>query len=303
VSETARGSGLVPEPQVSSLAVLRDPYGRTAEAFGVLKSRLEFARLEHDFKSLLLTSARPYPAKSAVAANLAVALAQAGRRVLLCDLDSRRTSVTSLFGLGERPGVTEVALGHRTPEEAIVAIPGSALIASPPIVHERLAVGDADAGGLSLTPGVRGELKVLPFGGVPPHSGFLGTRAVAELLETLRYARADLVLIDAPPLLASGEAQTLGALADALIVALADPARPAVLADLAATLSRLPARPLGFITVGVPRERAESPSVGRGGRVDPAGGEVTPLTPSNGHGRERASAARYTTVRGSGDPT
>lgn len=250
-------------PPVPPLAVLRDPFGREAEAFSVLKSSLEFARLEHEFKTLMLTSARRYRGKAEVAADLAVSLTQAGRRVLLCDLDTQRSSVTSLFGLEERPGVTEVALGQCALEEALVSIPTL-------------------------------SLQVLPFGGLPPHSGFLGTRAVADLVEGLRDVSADLVLIDAPPLLASGEAQTLGALADALVVAVADPVRPADLADLGVTLARLPARPLGLITVGVPHA-----SEGRG--RDEADRELRVVAARSNGREQRETGARYPTARGS-DP-
>ena len=256
-----------PVPAVPPLAVLRDPHGREAEAFGVLKSGLEFAGLEHDFKSLLMTSARYYRGKAGIAANLAVTMTRGGRRVLLCDLDARRASITSLFGLEERPGITEVALGSCSLEEAIVPIPA-----------------------------VPGDLTVLPSGALPPHSG----RAVADLIESLRQVRADLVLIDAPPLLASGEAQTLGALADALIVALADPVRPTVLNELAMTLERLPARPLGFITVGVARDNTDVSAPGNG--AGPADREVRQLAaPSNGRGQRRPAHAGHTAIRGSGD--
>ncbi len=262
-----------PGPEVPPLAVLRDPHGHTAEAFSVLKSSLEFAGLEHEFTSLLLTSARSYRGKAELAANLAVTMTRGGRRVLLCDLDARRASITSLFGLEERPGVTEVALGSSALEQAMVTIPA-----------------------------VPGDLMVLPTGSVPPHSGFLGTRAVADLIESLRHVRADLVLIDAPPLRASGEAQTLGALADALIVALADPVRPAVLNELAVTLSRVPARPLGFITVGVARETVEVAAPGSGAGGGAADLEVQPLAaPSNGHGPRSPAHAGQAAIRGSGD--
>lgn len=271
-----------------SLAVVRDPYGRTAEAYRVLKSSLEFARLEYDFKSLLLTSPRQYRGKSETVANLAVTLAQSGRRVLLCDLNAGRASISDLFCLEERAGMTEVAMGRATLEEAIVSIPVPSLL--PPGHIDR---GDPADGGAPRRNGSsrgyesRQGLSVLPFGGLPPHSGFLGTRAVAELVEELRYAHADLVLIDAPSLLASGEAQTLSAVADALVVAVVDPVRSSMLADLAATLSRLPALPLGFVSVGVGRESGERSDEGTGGGGDPTPGDLKqlPLSSSghNGH--------------------
>jgi Mrp family chromosome partitioning ATPase/capsular polysaccharide biosynthesis protein len=272
------------ELRAEALAAVRDPYGRTADAYRVLKSSLEFARLEHDFKSLLFTSACQ-PGRSETVANLGVTLVQSGRRVLVCDLHAGRASISELFGLEECPGVTDVALGKASLEDSIVSVPASSLFPSTPPGTENLP-GGARLNGFSSAR--RGYLGVLPFGGPPPHSGFLGTRDVAELMEELAHAHADLVLIDAPPLLASGEAQTLSVLADAMVVVLVDPVRPAILTDVAATLSGLPARPLGYITVGVVREGSESGGDG-GQEVRPSSSAEISQPPgvssaANGHG-------------------
>jgi Mrp family chromosome partitioning ATPase/capsular polysaccharide biosynthesis protein len=271
-----------------ALAVVRDPYGRTADAYRVLKSSLEFARLEHDFKSLLFTSASR-PGRSETVANLAVTLVQSGRRVLVCDLHAGRASITELFRLEECPGVTDVALGRASLEDSVVSVSASSLIPTGRPGSEGLP-GAARLNGFASARDGRGHLGVLPFGGLPPHSGFLGTRDVAELVEELGHAHADLVLIDAPPLLVSGEAQTLSVLADAMVVVLVDPVRPAILTDVAATLSQLPARPLGYITVGVIREDSHSHSRSGGGHgvIPPSPTEISrpPRVSSaaNGHG-------------------
>jgi Mrp family chromosome partitioning ATPase/capsular polysaccharide biosynthesis protein len=275
------GEPTAAELGAEALAVVRDPYGRTADAYRVLKSSLELARLEHDFKSLLFTSACR-PGRSETVANLAVTLVQSGRRVLVCDLHAGRASITELFRLEECPGVTDVALGRATLEDAVVSVSASSLIPTSRADTEGLP-GGARLNGFPSARDARGHLGVLPFGGPPPHSGFLGTRDVAELVEELGHAHADLVLIDAPPLLVSGEAQTLGVLADAMVVVLVDPVRPAILTDVAATLSQLPARPLGYITVGVVREGGES----RGG----GGHEVRPSSPAEISRPPRASSA------------
>lgn len=247
----------------ASLVVLDDPNGREARAFRVLKSSLEFARLEHDFKSLLLTSARPYNGQAETVANLAVTLAQAGQRVLLCDLSARQPAIGDLFRLNGQPGVTDLILSGIDFQDAVVPI------------------SDAELGG---------NLDVLPFGGPAPHSGFLGTREVTGLLDQLKRAPYDLVLIDAPPLLASGDAQTLSTLADAVIIALPDPVRPRVIEDLSGTLSRLPVLALGFLTVGASHAVARTRPIDSGGanggapRRDLA--PVTPITNGTGNGHQ-----------------
>jgi Mrp family chromosome partitioning ATPase/capsular polysaccharide biosynthesis protein len=243
VSDRSRG--------VSTLAALGDQHGREAEAFRVLTSSLEFASLEHDFKSVAVTCGCDYRGKPATIANLGVTLALSGRRVLLCDLDGRGRGIGDLFALQARPGVTDVVLDHAGLDEAVASIP-----VPPPVSWHRNGEGaetlpEIVVGETSFLTNPEERLGVLPFGGaLLPNSGFLGSRAVTDLVQELKNAQLDLLLIDTPPLLASGDARSLSARADAVIVALASPVRAPVLEELARTLSRSPAIPLGFITVG-----------------------------------------------------
>jgi Mrp family chromosome partitioning ATPase/capsular polysaccharide biosynthesis protein len=280
----------VGELGAEALAVVRDPYGRTADAYRVLKSSLEFARLEHDFKSLLFTSACR-PERSETVANLAVTLVQAGRRVLVCDLHAHRGSTTELFRLQDCPGVTDVAFGKASLEGSIVNVSASSLYPASHLGNEDLP-GGTRLNGFPSAGDVRGHLGVLPFGGPAPHSGFLGTRAVMDLVEELGRAQADLVLIDAPPLLVSGDAQMLSAIADALVVILSDPVRPSALTDVAVTLSRLPALTLGFVTVGVARKASEGDDHGAPDVDGPAFGEIKRIdgAASTGNGHVAAPA-------------
>jgi len=268
--------------RTASLAVLDDPNGQEARSFRVLKSSLEFARLEHDFKSLLFTSARPYAGQAETVANLAITLAQGGQRVLLCDLNACRPSIGDLFGLEGQPGFIELIRGWGALENAVVPIADRSLGSSAPV----LAGGDPGSsnGSTGVTPGhpLTGSLDVLPFGGPPPHSGFLGTRAVSDLLEQLGHAPYDCVLIDAPPLLASGEAHTLSTVSDAVILALPDPVRMQMIDDLAATLTRLPVMALGFVIVGPSRALARTRAPGPASTPTPEP-DLVPVTPiSNG---------------------
>lgn len=269
----------------ASLAVLDDPNGQEAKSFRVLKSSLEFARLEHDFKSLLFTSARPYACQAETVANLAITLAQAGQRVLLCDLSASRPAIGDLFGLEGRAGIIELIRGWGALEDAVVPIIDPSLD-SPEALVNGGDPGSSDGHAANGKPGhpLGGSLDVLPFGGPVPHSGFLGTRAVSELLEQLGRTTYDLVLFDAPPLLASGEAQTLSTVPDAVIVALPDPVRMSVIDELSATLTRLPVLALGFVTVGPSRAMVRTRPPDGGVSAGPLGRDLAPVTPiSNGH--------------------
>jgi polysaccharide biosynthesis transport protein len=280
----------------ASLVVLDDPGGREATAFRVLTSSLEVARHEHGIKSLLFTSAQSYDSQPETVANLAMTLAQAGHRVLLCDLTARQPAIGDLFGLAGRPGVTEVIIAGTPLEDAVVTINDPSLASAAP---GSAGEDSANGGGMppAVTPSrnVGGSLAVLPFGRPAPHSGFLGTRAVTELMEQLKDAPYDLILIDAPPLLAAGEAQTLSMLADAVIVAFPDTVRLRRLEDLSATLSRLPVLALGFVTVGVGSARARGRSPGSGVTVPTSSPELAPVT-SIANGRPVAVPRRVETL-------
>ena len=234
-----------------SLVTLRDQNGRQAEAFRVLKSSLDFASLEHDFKSIVLTSGREYKGKAMTIANLGVTLALSGRRVLLCDLDGRAPAIGDLFGLQGHPGVTDVVLGYAGLDDAIASIPVPSPFSWPRTAEANKTPENGSASETAFLRNKQAFLGVLSFGGgLLPNSGFLGSRAVTGLVEELQHTNVDLVLIDTPALLAYGEARTLSARVDAVIVALAPPVRAPLLHELARTLSRSPALPLGFITVG-----------------------------------------------------
>jgi capsular exopolysaccharide synthesis family protein len=194
----------------------------------MLRTNLEFVNLERDARSIMVTSAVQAEGKSTTVANLAVAYARAGRRVVLVDLDLRRPFVEKFFGLEGRPGVTDVALGRLDLDHALIPVE----ISRPGLTESRT---------------VSGELEVLPTGALPPDAGeFVGTRALGAILRNLRD-RFDIVLVDAPPLLKVGDALALSARVDALIVvSRLRVVRRGMLAELQRILSAAPADRLGF---------------------------------------------------------
>jgi succinoglycan biosynthesis transport protein ExoP len=147
-----------------------------AEAFRILRTNLRFATVDGAVSTLLITSAEPDEGKTSVAANLGVAMAQDGRKVLAVDADLRRPSLHRAFGLPNVAGLTSLLLDDLELERSIV--------------ETELA-----------------NLYVLPSGPTAPNpSELLGSQRMTRLIEEFR-AFADVVLFDVSPVL--GYADTL----------------------------------------------------------------------------------------------
>ena len=112
--DVARRTGLsllarIPEPpkklqRADELVMIEQPLSVEAEAFRMLRTNIDFAGLDRDTRSLMVTSAIEQEGKSTTIANLAVAQARAGKRVVLVDLDLRRPRIDKFFQLQGRPG-------------------------------------------------------------------------------------------------------------------------------------------------------------------------------------------------------
>jgi tyrosine-protein kinase len=223
----------------NKLVMIDDPGGRNSEAFRVLRTNLEFANLERGANTILVTSAVQGEGKSTTAANLAVALAYAGRHVVLVNLDLRRPHQGELFHGTTPSGLTAVALGRISLDEALIPV--------------------ALAGADDLLTLEQGLLEVLDTGQLPPSPGdFLLTNTLAEILEQLAE-RADIVLIDAPPLLTVGDTLILSSKVDAiLLIARMGIVRRPMLKELRRVLQACPAVKLGFVLTGAQSEEGYS---------------------------------------------
>jgi polysaccharide biosynthesis transport protein len=243
-----------------SLVMLEAPRSKESEAFRMLRTNLEFTNLEHDARVIMVTSALESEGKSTTASNLALALARSGRHVALADLDLRRPYLDRFFDLSDRPGLTQVALGHVELEEALATI----AITDPSDNSQRIR----DALGANGTNGharVSGVLEVLPSGPIPPDAGeFVGTHAVTAIIQRLRD-RADFVIVDAPPLLNVGDAMALSPKVDGIIlVTRLKVLRRGTLKELHRLLANVPAKPLGFVVTGAEVEKGYGYGYGYG---------------------------------------
>src|SRR5262249_27375398 len=149
---------------------------------------LQFAAVEHPFRTLLVTSAEQADGKTTVASNLAVVLAQAGQQVLLVEADLRRPSLHDVFGIQNRVGLTSLLVDEGLPA------------ASAPIATRVLG------------------LSVVPSGPLPPNpSELLASRRMRSRLAELREL-ADVVILDSPPVLAVSDPVVLAGLVDGTLL-------------------------------------------------------------------------------------
>jgi len=151
------------------LIVETDPHSTAAEEFRRLRTNLQFVDVTTGGKhSFVVTSPMAGEGKTTVAANLALAVASTGTRVLLVDGDLRNPSVANAMGLEGGVGLTTILLGRAAPSDVI-------------------------------QPWRDTSLSVLPAGEIPPNpSELLGSDAMKRLVGSLVDAY-DFVIIDSPP--------------------------------------------------------------------------------------------------------
>lgn len=205
--------------------VIRDAEGSTqAEDYRTIRTNLRFVQLDAAHRSVVVTSSGEREGKSTTAANLALAVARLGQRVLLVDADLRRPTLATMFGLDGSLGLADVLIGD-------VELDG--------------AVQLVDAGRLGL----------LPAGAVPPNPNeLLQSHAMDDLLARIQN-EYDLIIIDSPPLLAVSDAAVLSTrTSGAIVVAAAGRTRRGQIRQALEALDRVEARTLGLIITMVPRK-------------------------------------------------
>jgi receptor protein-tyrosine kinase len=203
-------------------------FAARTEAFRLLRTNLQFLDLDQQPRSLVITSAVPGEGKTATSTNLAVALAQAGRRVLLVDGDLRRPRVAGLLDLDGAVGLTTVLVGSATLEDAIQ-------------VHQ--------ASGLHF----------LASGAKPPNpTEILQSRVTHDLLARLRN-EFDMVIVDAPPLLPVADAAVLATATDgSIIVARHGNTTRDQLREATSRIEGVGGRLFGIVINMIPRRAADS---------------------------------------------
>lgn len=168
------------------LITLTDPRSPISEAYRSLRTNLSFYSVDKPIRTLVVTSPAAGAGKSTTVANLAVTMAQSGRRTILVDCDLRRPQLHEFFDLPNEQGLTDAILDESAP--------------------------------LALQATLVENLRLLTSGPKPPNpADLLGSRQTDRVINALRE-QADIVLFDAPPVLGLTDAVVLGGKVDGVLL-------------------------------------------------------------------------------------
>jgi polysaccharide biosynthesis transport protein len=162
--------------------------GMAGESFRMLQTNLQFLNADDSLKVVVVSSAQSGEGKSTVAANLALAVAELGKKVLLVDADMRKPSQHLIWRQGNYEGLSNVLSGQCDQKEA--------------------------------TTEVQPNLFLMTAGVVPPNPVVL-IDSVQMSTSIAQWSQDyDLVIIDAPPLTVAADAAILGTQAGGLLFVL-----------------------------------------------------------------------------------
>ncbi len=181
--------GYIPNIEEEGLRLIRDisTFSPLMESYRTLRTNINFAAVGNQVRSMVVTSSVPAEGKSTTCANLAMAMAMDGKKVIIVDADLRRPSQHHLFKVDASPGLTDILIGSHTIDE----------------VMRQTSVEN---------------VFIIPAGSPPPNPAeLLGSAAMGRFLAEVE-TRADVVLLDTPPALAVADATVLAARTDGALL-------------------------------------------------------------------------------------
>lgn len=183
-----------PQDDGNALIAAKKPRSPVTEEFRTLRTNVQFASIDRELKSFLVTSSEPTEGKTTIAANLAVVFAQSGRDTLLIDADLRRPEVHNRFDIGNHAGLTSLFFN--------------------PIDNPHDHLGDHLQNPFE-------SLRVLTTGKLPPNpSEILASSKMKRIVEKIKN-ETEMLIIDTPPVLAVTDAVVLSPLVDGVLLVVA----------------------------------------------------------------------------------
>lgn len=205
-----------------------NPKSPISEAYRTLRTNIEFSSFDEHIRVIMLTSAGPGEGKSTTAANLAVAFAQAGKKVLIMDADLRKPTLHHTFSKTNRWGLTNIIAGQAEVKEVI----------------SQTEINNLD---------------LLASGPIPPNpSELLASKRMSALLEELKLIY-DIIIVDTPPALAVTDAQIMSTKCDGVILVIdSGKVKREIALKVKMNLEYVNARILGAVLNNIDRKDGES---------------------------------------------
>lgn len=160
-----------------------------AEAYRKIATNIQFANIDSNIKTIMVSSCLASEGKTTTISNLASVMAELNKNILLIDLDLRKPTVHKQFNLSNRTGLTDLLL------------------------HKDDYIGYLQ----NVHPG----LDVITSGKIPANpTEIINSNAIKELIKKLSE-HYDYILLDTPPLVLVSDPLTIATYADAVILTIA----------------------------------------------------------------------------------
>ncbi|GGC85019.1 tyrosine protein kinase [Thalassobacillus devorans] len=170
-----------------TLIAKMNPRSPISEQYRTIRTNLQFASVDQELRTMMVTSAGPAEGKSLTVSNLAVTFAQQDKKVLLVDADMRKPTLHYTFRLDNSRGLSSVLIGDK-------------------LMHEVVQQSDLD------------NLDLMSSGPIPPNpSELLGSRAMENFLQAAKQSY-DVVIFDTAPVLAVTDGQILSNICDGVLL-------------------------------------------------------------------------------------
>lgn len=176
---------------LNTLITLRNPKSPISEAYRTLRTNIQFSNVDKELKTIIVTSAVPEEGKSTTVSNLAIAMAQAGKKVVLIDCDFRKPILHKRFFLSNIEGLTNVLVAEKGIYEVI-----------------------------QFPQGIE-NLSVITSGPIPPNPAeLLDSKKMETVLKELKD-KVDIILMDSPPVGVVTDAAILSTKVDGTLLTIA----------------------------------------------------------------------------------
>lgn len=180
------------------------PKSTLAESYRALRTNLKFVGLKDDMKNILFTSSSPQEGKSTVVANLAITMAQDGKKVLLIDGDMRKPMIAHIFGIEQTSGLADIILGNYSWRDVVRTVSD--------VMMGKMSVDD-----VMMTPGMD-NLNIITSGSIPSNPSELVSADTINQIINEAKSEYDLILWDAPPILSATDAAILSSKMDGVVM-------------------------------------------------------------------------------------